>query len=74
MTPQILHAARENRSVFHGAAAALREFSSIVTVVHFEPTGTPGSEHLSTASHPVPLGPDRPQLHSPYYYCFSFLE
>ena len=72
MTPKILHGTGENPSVFHDPSAALPELSSIVTVVHREPTDTSGSEHHSTASHPVPSGPDRPQLHSPYYYCFSF--
>jgi len=74
MTPKILHGPGENPGVFHGPPAGLREFSSIVTVVHREPTDTSGSEHLATESHPVRSGPDRPQLHSPYYYCFSFLE
>jgi hypothetical protein len=74
MTPQILHDVGENRSVFHEPPGALPQFSSIVTVVHREPTDTSGSEHLTTALHPVHSGPDRPQLHSPYYYCFSFLE
>ena len=74
MSPKVLHGAGENRSLFHPPTSPLVEFSSIATFVHPEPTALRGPETRSTAPHPAPEGPDRPQLHSPYYYCFSFLE